>query len=217
VLVFIAMIGGIIATVISILWLIVSGESSATNTISIISSLTTSVFSAMLFVRMIRLGRVERWLKFFPLVIAGIVAVAAAFALAGPFRSLVGSRSDRRIEQNVNTLNTAIQDYTTKNDALPASLDDLDLKQSYQSGAKSLIKHHQVTYTKKDARYDYGYLSYELCMTFKKSKGSGDTSNKDLYTVTYDHGSGKQCYDLSAYGKTPSYDNYNNSDYTTFQ
>jgi type II secretory pathway pseudopilin PulG len=220
VLVFIAMIGGAIAAVISILWLIVNGEGSATNTISIISSLTTSVLSTMLFVRMIRAHKVERLLKFFPLVVAGLVAVSAVFALAGPFRSLVASRTDRRIEENVGVLNAAIQDYTTKNDALPASLDDLDLKQSHQSGAKSLVKHHLVTYTKDDSKDGSYTLPYELCMTFKKSKGSGSTSNKDVYSVTYEHGSGKQCYDQSAYGKTPSYNDYNyptTNDYTNLQ
>lgn len=212
VLVFLAMVGGVLTAAVSLFWLLINGDASPTAATSIISSLVVTVLGALLFVRIVRFPRIERLVAFFPLAVIAVAVITAGFAAAGPVRSLVSTRNDRLIEDNLHVIDTAIQNYASDKNKLPQSLKDLSLKDSYQEGAKKLVSRNMVAYTPSADSNAY-YMSYELCVTFSRAKGSGNTSHNDIYSAGMDHGKGKQCYDLNAYGtgSTPDYPvNYDN-------
>ncbi|HSX16828.1 MAG TPA: hypothetical protein VLH86_01865 [Patescibacteria group bacterium] len=209
--VFLAVVGGLITAVVSVMSWIINGQFSADTKITVISSLVVALLGGLLFARIMKFARLERILRIFPLIITAVVIVTTIFAIAGPFRSLIGTRNDRLIEANIGTVSTAIDDFTTQNNRLPASLDDLTFNQPYQDGAKNLVKKKLVTY-KHDSNTGSSYygLTYQLCATFKKAKGNPASSSKDVFSASYQHGRGEQCYDLTAYGNykdttTPQY------------
>lgn len=218
VLVVIALVCSLITWVVSVFWMLLNAHSSSAVTVTLVSSMVIAALGVLLFVRMVRPARLERLTKFFPLVVTGVVAVTAVLTLAGPFRTMLSTRADRLIEDNVTTLETAIQTYASENNKLPASLNDLKFKNSYEDGAKALVSKKLVTYKVESGSpsyYSYS-LKYQLCMHFKKAKGSGNASNDNLYNIHSNHGKGEQCYDLSAYGSSPVDDyttDYNSQDY----
>ena len=222
VVVMLAIVGGVVAAAFSLFSLLLDNESAKSVTVTVISSLVVSLLGVLLFWRILPNRRVLRLVKLFPWVVMAVSVAALVMALAGPVRTLLSSRNDRLIEDNVTTLDSAIQDYFSQKAVLPASLKDLSLSSTYQSGAKQLIDRHLVeyepgivsgssptinAYDPTSSSYDYSYSSsdygyktadYKLCMTFGKAKGNGAGGNKDLFTVSSDHGSGRQCYDLTA-------------------
>lgn len=217
--VFLAFVAGVLATVVSLFWLVIHADVSPTMGTSILSSVVVTLLGGMLFARIVGFARIARYVKLFPLIVAGVVAVTSVLALAGPVRSMVATRSDRLIEDNLITVDTAIQDYATDNAKLPESLSDLSLKEPHQEGAKKLVDRKLVTYTPDtDSASSYN-MNYELCVTFSKAKGNGSTANNDTYGVASNHGKGKQCYSLSAYGDVNDTDDsslddyYNSSEY----
>lgn len=224
VLVFLAAIGGLITTVVSVLRLLLSATSSSTTYIVIVSSLVVSVLNLLLFLRIMHFPKLHKFSKIFPFIIVGIAGLTAILAIIGPFRGEVALKNDRLIEKNLPTVNSAIQEYVSKNKKLPSALSELDLSSSYEKDAKALIDKDMVEYTKKDStsgtdvlgapellgttktrsttqRLTSAKFYYELCVTYKKASGNenkydfGESSN---YISTYNHKAGRQCYDKYA-------------------
>lgn len=213
----VVLVGSLVALVVSVFWMILNAEMSSATTVSILTSLVVTALGLLLFTRIVGAPhRLKRILKLFPLIVVGVVALTSILSIAGPVRSFVSTRADRLIEDNITTLNSAIQTYATDHSRLPKSLDELSLTESSQSGAKKLVSRKVVTYKPDDTSTDSYSLTYKLCVTFKKSKGTQEGGSfNSLYAVTYSHGSGEQCYDQSAYGSSLDLNNSTPTDYNT--
>lgn len=208
IIVLLAVLGGLITAVVSLVSLLINTTATDLG-ITIASSLIVTTLGLMLLMRIVNLPRFAKLAKWFPMIVVGVAVIATIFAIAGPFRSLIASKTDRLIERNIMTLDSEIQTYAHNQGQLPTSLSDLSLDSSYQSEAKVLITRNLVTYKPGggmgQASLSETDLAYELCATFQNAKGTGVTDDTNLYTVNSDHGKGEQCYRL----EVTSYDGSN--------
>jgi len=213
---FLVSIGSLITAVVTLLSLATdtSGDAAVKTTV-IISALLIAALGGLFFVRIVRPPKFEFISRKFGLIVSVIAAVTIVAALAGPYVATIKSRTDRQIESGLYGVNSAIQSYAQENKKLPASLDDLTFS-SYQDNSETIVKKGLVSYVKKDevpqsGTYSYGRtFRYELCVTYKKSKGGGkavpaqnassptETYNSG-YLDTYSHPAGHLCYKQSAY------------------
>lgn len=197
-----------------------TGESQSSDSVSatIVSSLAVALLYGVTVLRTFnppKLPLVHRFFPIFMLVVVGVVAIAG---FLGPIRNKVAFKNDTLIENNINDLNNAIQDYTYESKKLPSSLNELNLSDD----ARSLVDQNLVTYTPfeqptttsmSDGRdnantsFDFnilGLLSYKysLCATYTHPDSSerynGSTNYSTSYIDTTGHKSGKVCYDLVA-------------------
>jgi hypothetical protein len=215
VLAFLVSIGALITAVVTLLSLATdaSGDTPIKTTV-IISALLIALLGGLFFARIVRPAKLEAISRRFGLIVSVIAAVTIIAALAGPYASTIQTKSDRQIESGLYGVNTAIQDYARNNKKLPANLSDLTFD-SYAHEAKQLVKDNLVSYSAKgetttSGTYATHTFKYELCVTYKKSKGSGkavpahssflasDTYSSS-YLDTYSHPAGHTCYQQSTY------------------
>ncbi|CAN5357100.1 hypothetical protein BH09PAT4_BH09PAT4_04400 [soil metagenome] len=211
VLAFLVSVGSLITAVVTLLSLATdtSGDTAVKTTV-IISALLIALLGALFFVRIVRPPKLEIISRKFRLIVTAFAAVVIIAALVGPYVATIQAKSDRQLEAGLPGLNSAVQDYARDNKKLPGSLNDLTFS-SYQDEAESLVKNNLVSYTAKGSTASYSTysgrtLKYELCATYKKSKGSGSTtrysSSSDYgssYISTYSHPEGHTCYQQSVY------------------
>lgn len=219
VLAFLVSVGSLITAVVTLLSLATdtSGDS-GTKTTVIVSALLIAILGALFFVRIVRPPKLEVISRKFSLIVSVIAAITVIAALAGPYAATIQAKSDRQIESGLYGLNSAIQDYARDNKKLPASLNDLKFD-TYEDNAKALAKSGLVTYEAKaevvpvgtpvDASRTSPYTGhnfrYELCTTYKKSRGSGTVRSSSSstyassYIDTYSHPAGHTCYQQSVY------------------
>lgn len=210
ILVFIAVLSGLITAVVSLVSLLISTSASEMG-ITIASSLIITALGGMFLLRILNQPRFAALTKWFPWAVIAVASVATIFAIAGPFRGLITSKQDRLIEQNINVLDNEIQNYAIENGELPKSLSDLKFDDPYYADAKALVTRNLVTYKPinddRDIHLYSGDLSYRLCATFKYAKGNGVTEESKLYTVDSNHGKGEQCYrsEVTTYNQDDPY------------
>jgi hypothetical protein len=214
VVVFLVAVGAAIAIVVSTLAMFING-SSETLTITALSSSIVAALGAMLFIRIINPERLRKFSRLFPWIVMGVTGLAIILTVAGPIYTLRETRNDRLIEDNISTVNYAIENYISDNQKLPASLDVIDLDDTYQQDAVKLVKDKIVSYDPQtslntvnleDIPKAYRGLSpatnqtmrYKLCVTFKREKGTPPVSNDNnaLNGVSLDHPAGNVCYNL---------------------
>ncbi len=210
VVVFIATIGAFITAVMTALSVLIDGDASAPKTIAIVSALVVAVLGGMLFVRIIQPDRLARLTRYFRQLVAAVAAVTLIAAVAGPVVNMFQTRQDRLIEQNLVSLQNAIENYVNEKRALPASLDDLELSGGYYDRARQLVDRKLVTYIPESTKAgvtDPGQgisnqtiYHYRLCATFERARGDEPTrfSSSETYTYLYDpkHPAGYHCFEL---------------------
>ena len=212
VLAFLVSIGALITAVVTLLSLATdtSGDTPVKTTI-IISALLIAVLGGLFFVRIVRPPKLEMISRKFGLIVSLIAAITIIAALAGPYVATIKTKSDRQIESGLYGVNSAVQDYARDNKKLPVSLNDITFS-SYADDSKQLVKNGLVTYSSKgedSVSHASRTYKYELCVTYKKSRGSGTvpatdrSSSYNSYLDTYSHPAGHTCYQQSAYVTMP--------------
>lgn len=217
VLAFLVSIGSLITAVVTLLSLATdtSGDSSVKITV-IVSALLIAALGGLFFVRIVRPAKLEVISKKLGLIVSIVAAITIIAALAGPYITTIKTKSDRQIEAGLDDVTTVIENYASDNKKLPAALSDLTFK-SYDNDAKALIKGNLVSYSQKGESnptssnyYGTRVYTYELCVTYKGARGSGEetTSNSadNSYINTSDHPAGHTCYkkNVSITGTSPT-------------
>ena len=220
VLVFLISLGTLITAVVTALSIFTDASVANSKYVIITSSLLIAILGVLFFVRIMQPARLRPLSRQFPLIIVIVSILTLIAAIGGPIKSEAANKQDRLIEQNLDWVTTAINDYTRTNSRLPSSLSDLPLNSSYQQNAKLLITHNLVSYDilpnassyapentvtstlKPGLRLSTPSLRYQLCVTYKHASGSG-TVPSDTYDTSYidtrSHPAGRQCYTLTAY------------------
>lgn len=227
VLVFLASLGGLITAVVTIFTLFVNPGDTGTKQVVILSALIVTALGGMLFVRILNVPRLRRFVRLFPLIALAVTGLATVMAVAGPFRSEIAARNDKLLESHLPKVNQAIQDYARKNSRLPANLQDIDLSGAREKDAKYLVDKNLVEYkvvaatapdtyetpnnrttTTRNLSYRPGRQTgnYELCATFNKAKNdkyadsvNGRDDYGSTYISAYYHPAGRHCFKLRAY------------------
>ncbi len=190
----------------------------------IIGLVIVSKLAALMFLRITGLDAPWKVMRFFRPIVAAVLLVALLAAGFGPLKASIANRQDRFIESQLPSLSNTISAYISTNKDFPKKLQDLKFD-DYQKNSKALIDKGMVEFsqkgvsdqntitasaqaTEKLAIYPAPEQSskvykYELCVNYKKSKGTGQKPNNayDMgsYIDTSSHPSGKVCYDQSVY------------------
>ncbi len=220
VLVFLIALGGIITAVIALFTLFINPGDSSSKVIIIISAGVVAAMGIMLFLRIMRPAKLQKFAKYFPYIVLIIAGLSVVAGMVGPFRAQVAGRQDKLIEEGLSSVNESIQTYQRKNKALPQNLETL---KPYSQQGKDLIAQRRVEYRiitqsisdNKDANVNFEYGigrsqriitdpvdgKYELCVTYKQAKNnkySYDEDSSSTYLSTSSHKAGRQCYTLTA-------------------
>ncbi len=118
------------------------------------------------------------------LVVGGLILLLALIFPASAGRA---STQDSRVVQDLNAIETSINSYVTKNDNLPAGLDDLD-------DLDSSVANHINSYRYRPLSTGNGLYSYEICASFKALGGNG----RDAGFGFSSHQKGEQCFTRTA-------------------
>lgn len=216
-------IGSLIFAVFAVVRLLI-GDGSSTSygddgaiTMLITALLITVVYGATL-LRTLRPMKLKRSGMIYSIFMGIVTAIVVVLGISGPAYSARVTRDDRLIERSLPLLSEEINAFTSKNDALPKTL--ADVRSDSNEDVRTLIDRNLVEYTpgqklEQNATdlplsspskplvlpADGVVYEYELCVTYKASKGSGGYSGPSMeYGMTspdtYEHDAGRVCYDL---------------------
>ncbi len=207
-------IAAVIVAVFAVVNMLINGTGPG-NTTALLTGLVIAVVYAATLLRTLRPASIPKLVPKYWILMAAVIVGIAALGISGPAAYERSTRNDRLIESGLGAVSSEINSYTEKNDKLPSSLSDIrgDL---YGNGAK-LVDQNLVEYKpgKKITRDDGDVViqiypdprpttyTYELCVTYKARKGSGDIyySRESQVTTpttpeTYTHSEGYHCYKL---------------------
>ena len=219
VLAFLISLGALITAVVTALTLITDASPTNSKYVVIASSLLIAILGMLFFARIMQPARLRPLSRGFPLIIVAVTIVVLVAAIAGPVKSEAANKQDRLVENNLDSVALAVDNYAQTNKHLPDSLSDVSFDNSYQQDARllvtrNLVAYHTLSNTSNDVpdstvtstahpgvRLQIP-LSYQLCVTYKHAKGSGSTRNQisnSSYIDTSSHPAGYQCYTLTTY------------------
>ncbi len=201
-------IGYLISAVISIISMFTnSGENNVALAWLITSSIITVLY-VLTFIRTLNpsvLSFIQKYYKFAMIAVSGLFII---LGIVGPIANERITKNDRLIENNLYSVNTSIKNYTSKNERLPASLNDLDLN----GDAKVLVEKNLIVYKPESSNDQYSSrystsknVKYQLCVKYTKEKkdryySSYDNTDSDGYSdyLSYSNGhpAGEVCYKL---------------------
>ncbi|HEX8226657.1 MAG TPA: hypothetical protein VF572_02200 [Candidatus Saccharimonadales bacterium] len=136
-------IGALITSVISAVLLVTGTTSSDAAKVALFSGLIIFVYYLLTFLRTLNPIRFRPYVWKYPMIMLVSVGVIALVGIAGPLARERSTRDDRLISSEINTVTDAISNYTTRNNALPSSLEALDLKDD----ARKLVDGGLLEYT----------------------------------------------------------------------
>lgn len=132
-----------------------------------------------------------------------ITLIFVVLAFIGPFVQIFNTRNDRRIEQGLPVVQSAIGDYIRTNNTLPQDLSALTL----QGDTMTLVKDNLVHYRNEGKNAADSTLHYQLCVTYQAASLTTSTTysygyiSSDYTTMlsTTHHPKGDVCYKLKAF------------------
>jgi type II secretory pathway pseudopilin PulG len=175
--------------------------------VTIFTALGATLFYALTLIRVLNPFKSKKPVFVYSLVLVAATILLLILAIVGPFLQTIATKNDRRIEQNLSSVNQEISSYTQTNAKLPTSLSQVNFK---DEGARLLVKDGLVSYqTETSAVNVYSSPNsveyrYQLCVTYKDKDSSMNTSNSSYqndypsYLIVAGHGKGQVCYKLSA-------------------
>jgi hypothetical protein len=209
-------IGALISAVLAAIQLFIGASGSGGNDFTLIwlyTFLISAAVYAVTFLRTLNPFKSRGLAHVFPYLMMVVVGVFIVLGVVGPLAQARLVKDDRRIESQLSTVNRAVRDHIRNNDALPASLGDVTIK---DPEAKQLVQDNLVTYkagsveSKKPSKLKSEAADetskeyrYELCVTYKKESSSYrssydyyDDNDGEASTVlsTYNHPAGEVCY-----------------------
>jgi hypothetical protein len=192
-----------------------SGDSSNGWQTTLFSALIIFILYAVTFLRVVNLPQFPQVKRYYVTFMAIVVGIVALLGIIGPMAQAHKTKDDKLIENSLQDVNYAIEDYADSNSALPSSLDQI----SVNGDAADIVDRNLVDYTpnvkastSKTSSYsgssytDVTYY-YKLCVDYRDaSDNSGyyhasEGSYSD-YLSTTPHPAGKKCYNLkyTSYG-----------------
>lgn len=142
----------------------------------------------------------------------GVTLVLLTAAIVGPVVATIATRGDRNIEQALPTIQSAIRNYATRNNELPANLDQLSIR---SDKASELIASNGVEYipegkvTDNTGGFERTHFRYQLCVVYDResqddsnyydSYGDVDNGGYATYLDVSLHDAGRTCYKLRTY------------------
>lgn len=209
-------IGSLIAGVFNIVQMMVSTVSDPESMTALIISFTLcTLLYGFTFLRTLNPLPALRLPKVYPIAMSVIIIGFIIAAFVGPIATSAQTRDDRDITANLYNVSSAIDGYTTTNNKLPESLNDVTL----EGATSAIVQKGLVTYIKEDtssvsksvqsSSYDgvnYTYYRYQLCVNYKEKDASqniytpyGTQASPNSYSSSPDtngHPAGKVCYKL---------------------
>ena len=178
-------IGSLIAIAFSLVSLMVGSSSHDGIMVTLYTSLIVALLFALLFLRTVLPKKYSKIRYFFMTIMVISVALVCAFGFIGPIADAQITRNDKLIESNLPTVGEAVSTYTTDNNRLPATLNDLKLT----GDAKKIVTDKLVTYKKDSSPSSSYYASskdfyYQLCVTYKKASTDQSTTPTPVYNST---------------------------------
>lgn len=175
-------------------------------------SLSIAAFAAVLygaaFLRTLNPFKSRKPLSIYSFAMLGLTVLLLIFAIAGPLAKSVATRNDRLIEQNLSTVQRAVNEHIEEKNALPESLKDIELD---SPEAQRLVDEDLVTY-KKEASVSKSTIRsdeksveyrYQLCVEYSsandryKSQYYRQDEYSEFLSISY-HDAGEQCYKLKS-------------------
>jgi hypothetical protein len=198
------------------------GDGLDSQLVLLLTAIFATVLYAAAFLRTLNPFKSNIVPRAYSIAMLGVTVVLLIAAIAGPIASSIATRDDRKIEESLPTISTAVGNFITRNDKLPASLNDITLNDEQ---SKSLIKENKVEYIAEGTSTDITTLNrlrstsgaqtyrYQLCVDYAAKKESSSrygyaydydySIKKDgysSYVTTSTHGEGRTCYKLEARG-----------------
>lgn len=213
-------VGALISAVFALITFVVSASANEGITTWFVSSLIATVIFGALFTRTVFGVKIPHFRK---ALVIGMSVVTIGFTIAafvGPVATMVQTKDDKLIRENIGSVARDIDDYVNKNSKLPESLNDI----AATGDTKILIERNLVTYTPENNAILPNtstlstrtlYLSesrkynFTLCATYKAdynteesafSSYATDSDGSEAASSFYLYGNkkGKQCYKLYA-------------------
>lgn len=215
-------IGSLIVAVFAIVNMLISGGGEAAVT-TLITAASMSLLYAATLVRVLNPQKIKHITKIYWAVMIVATIVIASLGIIGPAAYTQRTKADTALESAVSDVADAVNDYTTKNEKLPASLKNSEIMSSYyvnSEDTKSLIEKGLVKYTPGEevtsttdrmtepSLYENTrapIYHYKLCVTYDNEKKATyaadihypDSNQKyDIRPDTSSHAAGEVCYDL---------------------
>ena len=211
-------IGALIITVLTGLEMLINATSfNSGSGVSLVVTITTSLFFGGLFARIIGTTKSKKIAKVYSYIMLILSLGLAITAVAGPLTKSVLTRDDRIIEDNLYSIDQSVKEYIKDNNTLPESLSDITLTSSTDDDVATLIEKNKITYkagseettstsSSHDSNSTYNRVStiytYSLCAQYKASVGTkteidnAKENNSKYNTIdTSSHDAGTVCYE----------------------
>ena len=200
-------IGVLIASIFVSLNAIIKGSFSDGQIVAVFTLLGATLLYVIAFLRTLRPAKLARFTAIYGISMLVVSAAMLTMGAVGPLASSIQTRDDRRIEDNLNSINVDIQSYIQNNNKAPGSLDEVDFssKDSRELVGDGLVKYKNDGI---DANSDVGGTThrYQLCVTYTYSNQSDaqyyDSPQKANDDLPYEgyisefHPKGEVCYRL---------------------
>lgn len=182
-------IGTLIGAVFTAIALLLSTESdTSVSVIILLSLLIAALLYALLFARILTPQRPQKFSFIVSIVLVVLSAGLFIWGVVGPGVQTMVRKDDRRIEQHISSVQSAVSRYARSEGKLPESLGDA--KQNMSREARALVDDGLVTYRKEAsaplvlgqkpageqqrAMVPQQELRYQLCVTYKASSSNAD-------------------------------------------
>ena len=155
----------------------------------IISGLSVAIVVALVIIEQMRL--IAKLPKlFYTICMSVLLLISAAFMLVFPAREARKVEYDNQVEDDLYTLENAIEDYTDDHNTLPNTLSDV------KSLMRKELNFDLSTYTYNETSYN----KYKLCADFKTDTISKSSYYSSSSYISYSqHDKGHVCFDRDVY------------------
>jgi len=213
-------IGSLILAVFTVLSMFVGtdGGDIEGQTVAVVTASFATVLYVAAFVRTLNPFKTRKLATIYAFVMLAVALIVLTMGVLGPMVKAVSERGDRRIEANLESVQSGITTYVEQNKKLPNTLGDVTFK---KAEARSLVDDGLVRYEKGATVSSNDSLGvdeqdsdgtdilagkeyrYKLCVTYQGSSSndydsydSGDSDEYQSYLSTYAHPAGEVCYKL---------------------
>lgn len=199
-------IAALISTVLNSINALIESSSNVDSTLVVIlASAGAALLYAAAFVRVLNHLKTKKLAFVYSISMVIVTLLLLVLAVVGPLVQTLATKNDRRLEQNLPSISSGINEYIQTNEKLPTKLSEVTFD---DEEANLLIEDGLVTY-KPESGVPGAFLQnrieyrYQLCATFKEKDSSSyrgyDTNSEDYssYLSISGHGKGEVCYKLS--------------------
>jgi len=209
-------IGAFISIAVSIVQLLVSSSDIDTILVSIYTSLIVTALYLLVTIRIIN-PKIIGWFKnTFLATMAVVVGLTTILGITGPLSSVISTKDDRLIDDNLALVQQAIDSYASSKNKLPEVLTDVKLSGKAKTIAnRGLVryvansKEPKVINSNDETLSSYTIRYYQLCVSYQQERQpydgfealrtDEDADGYSNYLMTDNHPAGEYCYKVSTY------------------